>query len=213
MNLFQKLFPKGMTRNEVLARLKMLTHKLNKIATSYDNKSLTFRKKAEQLYRQGRRPQSKLMLARSKGFEKKALKFTNLMIKMDHYSSLVQEADLGSEISQAFGIVADQLEKDSEVINPQKAIEQEDRIKTSQIKLEESMDLYGGDIELDFDLDLDEEFAEFEAELNLKDAGHLPEPKMDEPINLLDEEEDLGEISSKEDLQKKVEELEKDLGF
>ncbi len=213
-SFFSKLFPKGISRDETLARLKMLTHKLNQITKEYDKKATAFKKKAELFYKQGNRANSRVMLLRAKDMEKKSLKYTNLLIKLDHYSSMIQEGKINSEITSTFGLVADQLEKDVKLTNPEKAIETDERIKTSVMQLEQASELMSGDLESDLGIDLDEEFAEFEAEMAAKDAGKLVNvPETEEPsISVIDDDEELEGMKDKDQIMKEMEKIKKELG-
>ncbi len=213
-SFFSKLFPKGISRDETLARLKMLTHKLNQITKEYDKKAAAFKKKAELFYKQGNRANSRVMLLRAKDMEKKSLKYTNLLIKLDHYSSMIQERKINSEITSTFGLVADQLEKDVKLTNPEKAIETDERIKASVMQLEQASELMSGDLESDLGIDLDEEFAEFEAEMAAKDAGKLANvPETEEPsISVIDDDEELEGMKDKDQIMKEMEKIKKELG-
>ena len=214
MSWLKKLFPKGMKRDEVLARLKMLIHKLNVIQKEYDKKSQSFRKKAEILYRRGNKTHSKMMLLRSKDMENKSIKFTNLLIKLDNYASLIQQGQIGKEISSMFGLVADQFELDAEQVNPENAAEQEDRIQQSAMQIEQGTDLLSGDLESELGIDMDDEFAQFEGELLAKDAGELPQTPGEDSydgVNIIDEDEEYDGAESKESVVKELEKLKEDL--
>ena len=213
-SFFSKLFPKGISRDETLARLKMLTHKLNQITKEYDKKAAAFKKKAELFYKQGNRANSRVMLLRAKDMEKKSLKYTNLLIKLDHYSSMIQEGKINSEITSTFGIVADQLEKDVKLTNPEKAIETDERIKAAAMQLEQASELMSGDLESDLGIDLDEEFAEFEAEMAAKEAGKLAEvPETEETsVSVIDDDDELEGMKDKDQIMKEMEKLKKELG-
>lgn len=214
-SFFSKLFPKGISRDETLARLKMLTHKLNQITKEYDKKGISFKKKAEAFYKQGNLANSKVMLMRSKDMERKSLKFTNLLIKLDHYSSMIQEGKINAEITSTFGLVADQLEKDVKLMNPEKAIETDERIKYSAMQMEQASELMGGDLEADLGIDMDDVFAEFEAELAAKAAGKLadvPETADEVTVSVLDDDDDLEGVKDKDQIMKEMEKLKKELG-
>ena len=141
-------------------------------------------------------------------------KHDNLLIKLDHYSSMIQEGKINSEITSTFGLVADQLEKDVKLTNPEKAIETDERIKTSAMQLEQASELMGGDLESDLGIDLDEEFAEFEAEMAAKEAGKLVDvPETEESsISVIDDDEELEGMKDKDQIMKEMEKLKKELG-
>jgi hypothetical protein len=73
----------------------------------------------------------------------------------------------------------------------------------------------GGDLEADLGIDMDDVFAEFEAELAAKAAGKLadvPETADEVTVSVLDDDDDLEGVKDKDQIMKEMEKLKKELG-
>ncbi len=195
----RKLFPKknkskGNSQLTSQAKLKALTHKLNYQIKDYDKKAKLCRLKAKQFLKANNRIAAKNMLARSQMFQQKITQYSAMIMKAERRLDALTQAETLKEVGGAMETSAVDLKKASAELNLNHAMEVDSEAEAAIDEIEEAGDLFAGDPELDFGLDMDDELSQLETELMLEEAGELPEAPMD-----IDESEIAGMSLSLED--------------
>ncbi len=218
MGVFKKLFPKKNNdeKDSKLtseAKLRTLTHKLNLQIKDYDKKSRLCKLKAKKFLKAGNRVAAKNMLARGKRFEQKINQYSAIIMKAERRLDAINQAGNLKEVSSAMKTSATDLKAASSELDLQGQMESDAEAEEAIEEIEEVGDLYGADPELDYGIDIDEDFAQLEAELMFEKTGGLPDAPEEEvgesdlagiSMSLEDEEEE-----AKKDSKKLEEEISK----
>lgn len=195
-----KLFPKKKPEKENLsteAQLKRVIQKLGMQIKDYDKKSKLAHERAKQFLKAGNRVAAKNMLAQAKNYQQKVSQYSAIIMKARRRLDALTQAETLKEVGGAMEGTAVQLKQAAQEINLQHAMEVDAEAESAIDEIEEAAELYAGDVELDYGLDMDEELSQLETEVMLEEAGKLPEtPAGAETTGISDVDlllEDIGE--------------------
>ena len=224
MGVFKNLFPKKSKGQDKKltsqAKLKTLTHKLNLQIQDYDKKAQLCKIKAKRYLKAGNRVAAKNMLARGKRFQSKISQYSAMIMKAERRLDALSQAETLKEVGSTLETSAVDLKSASQELNLQHQMEVDAEAEASIDEIEEAGDLFAGDPELDYGLDMDDELSQLETELMLEDAGELPDtPEGVEEgeitglsMSLEDSETDK-KVRDKDQLKDEISKLKKELDF
>jgi Snf7 len=218
--VFKKLFPKKKKTSSAKltsqARLKTLTHKLDLKIKDYEKKANLCKMKAKKFLKSGNRQASKTMLVRYKQYQQKVLQYNAMIMKAERHVDALEQADVIKDVATTMESSAAELKAVSTTVNAERAMEITEDAEDSIEQINEASELFAGDPELDFGIDIDEDLSMLETELMLEDAGSLPDApdavEATESMSILDDEEDVDEsLRSKDVLKDEIAKLRKEL--
>ncbi|HMF34776.1 MAG TPA: Snf7 family protein [Candidatus Lokiarchaeia archaeon] len=205
----RKLFPrKGHEKEKVTAELKATINRIELKSKQFQKKSIIMRQRAKRALQSGDKETARTQLLMWKKYKNNLNKYENIKARIERHLDALEEATTIKDVGAVMGKSSKALEKISENISPEKALEISETAEESIAKIEEAGELLGGDLEEDFGLDIEEELTRLETELVLEDAGEIPTvPEEEEGMEESEEEE----LEDKDKLKKELAKLKKEL--
>lgn len=207
-----KLFPKKNKKGNVdtVVKLKTTISQLNIKAKEYNRKSSEARLKAAKALKLGNKDLSRQFLIKWKGYKDKTERYYNMIGKIERHLDALEEAKTIENVTGAFEVSSKELNKISQNVNPEKAMQLSEGAEEAISKIEEAGEFLAGDPEVDLGVDVDDELAKLETELLMGDATGMPSIPEDGDLEEPAEPED-NAIRSKEDIKKEIDKLKKEL--
>lgn len=207
-----KLFPKKNKKGNVdtVVKLKTTISQLNIKAKEYNRKSSEARLKAAKALKLGNKDLSRQFLIKWKSYRDKTERYYNMIGKIERHLDALEEAKTIENVTGAFEVSSKELNKISQNVNPEKAMELSEGAEEAISKIEEAGEFLAGDPEVDLGIDVDDELAKLETELLMGDATGMPSIPEDGDLEEPTESED-NAIRSKEDIKKEIDKLKKEL--
>ncbi|MHA1733091.1 MAG: Snf7 family protein [Promethearchaeota archaeon] len=211
--VFDKLFPRGSKkRQKYIAKIRATIKRIEMNSKKFEKKSQVFRLQAKRALKAGNRELARNKLVRWKAHRNRLEKYQNFAARLERQMDAINEAEMIKDFGSSMSTSAQVLDKVASEISPEKAMEISETSEEAIAKIEEAGDLLAGDLEEDFELDIEDELTKLETEMLLEDAGEIPTAPITEAgVGDLDGELD-EDASEKKRLQKELEKLKKELG-
>ncbi len=211
--VFDKLFPRGSKkRQKYVAKIKSTIKRIELNSKKFEKRSQIYRVQAKRALKAGNREIARNKLVRWKAHKARLEKYQNFSARLERQLDAINEAEMIKDFGSSMETSAKVLDKVAGEISPEKAMEISETSEEAIAKIEEAGDLLAGDLEEDFELDIEDELTRLETEMLLEDAGEIPSaPIGDSELAELEGEEDI-ELTEKKRLKKELEKLKKELG-
>jgi phage shock protein A len=210
-----KLFPKkGQEKEKVQAELKTVINRLELKSRTLRQKSNIMRQNAKKYLKTGNKDAARSLVVRETKCRTQADRYQNIIGRLERNLDALDTATTIKDVGNAMTKSSKVLEKISQNISPEKAMEISEGAEESISKIEEAGELLGGELDTEFGLDVEEELNRLEADLLLEDAGGVPTAPVSEGAEGVEEdteEEPVEQIDDKEKLKKEMEKLKKEL--
>ncbi|MFX1375485.1 MAG: Snf7 family protein [Promethearchaeota archaeon] len=213
MGLKKKLFPrKGKEKDDLISKAKGHIHRLNLINRNYSKRAEISRKNAKIALKRGEKERAKNYLIQYKSYNTKIDRASNIRSKIERQIQAIEEGQLISATGDIFSGIRDELEYIATKASPAKVAEIAEDSEAYVAEIEEAADILAGDPEIDLAIDVTEELNQLETEMLLDQGGTMPETPSDDLQYIPEYEvEELEDVKSKEQLNKEIEKLKKEL--
>ncbi len=183
-----KLFPKkGQEKEKVQAELKTVINRLELRSQQLRKKAAIMRQNAKKALKTGNKDTARNLVVRETKYKNNADRYQNIIGKMERHLEALDTATTIKDVGNAMSKSSKVLEKISQNISPEKAMEISEGAEESISKIEEAGELLGGDLDTEFGLDVEEELNRLEADLLLEDAGGVPTAPTSEGAETVEE--------------------------
>lgn len=210
----RKLFPRGKKKHQKhVAKIKQTIARIDMNSKRFAKKAQLFRVRAKKALKTGNKELARNQLIRWKQYRQRLEKYQNFSARLERQLDAIGEAEVIKDFGATMEVSAKVLDKAASDVSPERAMEISETSEEAIMKIEEAGDLLAGDLEEDYEMDIEDELTKLETEMLLEDAGEMPatpEGVTEADLELGTEEE--GEVlTEKERLQKELESLKKEL--
>jgi len=209
------MFPKkGEQKDRLVGEVKKFSRVLGIRSKGFSRKAEISRQNAKIALQRGEKTRAKNYLIQYKTYQMKVDRTNNIRAKFERQIEAIEEGIAIQQSGEFMSKIRNELKAIATKASPTKIAEISEDSEMYVTEIEEAGDILAGDPELDLGIDIGMELDQLETELLLNTTGampNVPTGNMPEYLSDLDTEQGGGEIESKENLQKEIEKLKKEL--